>query len=746
MSDLRELGDISLPFALDEKKNYIYIKDAYRNMDYYCPCCGKKVNTIAIDEDKEYQMPPHYRHYPHQSCSGESLAHWVYKMWLFDTDSRFYVYTGSQKTEYIVKSIDIEKTYKTDYGDYRPDITITTTCDKTFLFELNFSNPKRSDDYFCKWSQLNYDVIEVEVKKLLKESLNNKIPTFRLIYSDGICFDDKYNKRDVFANAANKLSVRKLEIKRQDMLNYKTVWEKLDWFFDSIKMFKAMKATMDDVLNSFGNVPYEEMELCFDIVKRITCINDNDAFRNVINDTFNAYVKNLIDETNKAIKEFGTVEFSSGTYSGKVLKISMLPSFGILNNSFHKVVKYYDWRKYHYPYSYYILIKNGIDDFFNVLPEHINNIKFINSKFNWVDYPYLYLYKEKTKNCIMKFSNDYELISNDDIHTIITSLQSMHDAFIISHLNTEKRKKIINMLDNISYKYAKVYDNLSYYTWNKGIRLLCRSKYSTSPTDIWELDFTDSKLIFKYNNRDIDNMPIGDFIDLNVIDVFIDSCFKKHILCKLEERKKEDTKIVDFEEKLAKVEDVLSKSYNIQINHYITEINILNIEFWCTFDSRRITIHKTSFENINFNLSSKEILIIIENLIKNNEINGEKMICENLLLALNDIKKCSNKNWKFDYKIKKYNNVILTIVNNNDFYNEKEVYIENNNCIYDDISYEFKDKLLDNITYILKQKICSDIMDKMLNNILYKHNSYYNNSRLFRVTEDKIYADKTDAI
>ena len=388
MSDLRELGDISLPFALDKKKNYIYIKDADRGTNYYCPCCNKEVNTIAIDEGVDYKMPPHYRHHPNQSCTGESLAHWVYKIWLFDKDSQFNVYNGTDKINYTVETIDIEKTYPTDYGDYRPDISIVTTCGKIFFFELNFSNPKRGDDYFCKWSQLNNDVIEVDVKKLLKESFNNKVPTFRLIYADGLCFDDKYNRRDAFANASNILSTRKFEIKRQDMLNYKTVWEKLDWFFNSIKLYKAMKSTIDDVLESFSNIPFEEMELCFNIVKNISCIDNNDDFRNIINDEFHHNINQYIEDVKSNNKHISTFQCKIEIRKGCDIKIiGVQKKCEFIDFLKPMYMEFYKNKKWYMGYDYYLLLTKDINQVLTNINNHHFTINAINDYFTWNKYP-----------------------------------------------------------------------------------------------------------------------------------------------------------------------------------------------------------------------------------------------------------------------------------------------------------------------------------------------------------------------
>ena len=510
MSVIKELGDISLPFALDEKKNYIYIKDAYRDRDYYCPCCGKKVNTIAIDEDKEYLMPPHYRHYPHQSCSGESLAHWVYKMWLFDKDSQFYVYNGSGKTLYTVKTIDIEKTFVTDYGDYRPDITITTTCDKVFFFELNFTNPKRGDDYFCKWSQLNNDVIEVDVKKLLKESLNDKIPTFRLVYSDGMCFDDKYNRRDAFAGASNILTLRKLEIKRQDILNCKTIWEKLDWFFDSLKLYKAMKSTMDDVLKSFSEVPYKEMELCFDIVKKITCINNNDAFRNIINANFDKNIDELLLKYNNLYRN--QVIFTiKRNYCYKTvwnIECKTIDSVGIINVSKHMSTSQLTWRKHYFPYSFYIECENIILKYNNILIKHFLIVNEINCNISKLlsteDYEYI-----KTQNICYNFTQN--LLDNDEY---IEQYEVKILSYIREKIYRSNKQKVDDAVNNYNLNNKEIKCE---YVINKNEEI-----------QITSITFTFYSI--KYNNilckkiklcsQTIENNDIDDFINSTTNDKY----------------------------------------------------------------------------------------------------------------------------------------------------------------------------------------------------------------------------------
>ena len=135
--------------ALDKEDNYIHIRDAKENVEYFCPCCRNSVKPRAFKTEIEYQVQPHFYHVC-GSCDEESRVHWIYKNWLFKEGSKFYV----DKKLYTVGSVDIEKSYNTNFGKYRPDITVNTKCGKVIFFEINFTSAKKEDDYFAKWDEL----------------------------------------------------------------------------------------------------------------------------------------------------------------------------------------------------------------------------------------------------------------------------------------------------------------------------------------------------------------------------------------------------------------------------------------------------------------------------------------------------------------------------------------------------------------------------------------------------------------
>lgn len=274
--------------ALDKEDNYIHIRDAKENVEYFCPCCRNSVKPRAFKTEKEYQVQPHFYHVC-GSCDEESRVHWIYKNWLFKEGSRFYV----GKNLYTVKSVDIEKSYDTSFGKYRPDITVNTKCGNIIFFEINFTSAKKENDYFAKWDELNVDVIEVNIKKLMNEDYNCKIPTFDLVYSNGECFKQSYLKRDEYSTISNI----KREWKRQEKIDYKIMWERLDWFWLKVQDFKHSKCGVLDVLERFKQINIKDKEVCFDLIKKQSCIKEhNQLFRNIINDEINALNKKSTHE------------------------------------------------------------------------------------------------------------------------------------------------------------------------------------------------------------------------------------------------------------------------------------------------------------------------------------------------------------------------------------------------------------------------------------------------------------------
>ncbi|WP_308698688.1 hypothetical protein [uncultured Thomasclavelia sp.] len=241
----------------DEFANLIHVKKADKNKDYICPCCGGTVKPRALDSNKEQS------HYYHKTgkCTKESQLHFFCKNWLFETGSKFYI----DNYLFEVDFIEIEKTWHTKFGDYKPDITVHTTSGKIIYFEMFFTNRKTGDDYFCKWDYLGNDVVEVNIKEYMCKTDKNTIPSFTYLYHNGVCYSKPYVKRDLYANTIARI---KHELTRQKVLNYKARIEQLDWFWQKIRDNKSKEA----ILNVISSMEYEDMVSCYEIIKRKQCV------------------------------------------------------------------------------------------------------------------------------------------------------------------------------------------------------------------------------------------------------------------------------------------------------------------------------------------------------------------------------------------------------------------------------------------------------------------------------------------
>ena len=266
--------------SLDEYANYIHIADVKENTNYYCPCCKGLIKPRAYKKDIDYQVQPHFYHET-GGCSDETYIHYICKNWLFEKGCKFIV----NSVEYKVDYIEIEKTLHTSFGDYRPDIIVATIIGKVFYFEIKVTN-KKTDLYAPKWDELGNDVVEVDTRYFINQKYKNDIPEFNLIYSDGECFLKSYSRTDYEETIAR----RKLEWKRQDKLNYKIQWERLDWFWQSLINYKEKNEHMSDVISSFEKLNFEDMDFVISIVKKMKC---QDLYQNLIPVINNAFYKQI---------------------------------------------------------------------------------------------------------------------------------------------------------------------------------------------------------------------------------------------------------------------------------------------------------------------------------------------------------------------------------------------------------------------------------------------------------------------
>lgn len=242
----------------DKFANLIHVKKAKQDTEYYCPCCGGIVKPRALESTKEQS---HYYHITGK-CTKENQLHFFCKNWLFEKGSKFYIDNNLFKVDFV----DIEATWDTFFGKYKPDITVYTSSGETIYFEIFFSNRKTGDDYFCKWNALGNAVVEVNVKEYMCKTDKSIIPEFTYLYHDGICYSKTYVKKDLYATTIAKI---KNELTRQKVLNYKVRIEKLDWFWQKI----IKNSSKEDILKCIDSMPYEDMVSCYEIIKRKQCVS-----------------------------------------------------------------------------------------------------------------------------------------------------------------------------------------------------------------------------------------------------------------------------------------------------------------------------------------------------------------------------------------------------------------------------------------------------------------------------------------
>lgn len=272
--------------SLDEPANFVHIADVRENTNYYCPCCKGLIKPRAYKKNINYQVQPHFYHET-GGCSDETYIHYICKNWLFEKGCKFIV----NDTTYEVDNIQVEKTLHTSFGDYRPDIIVTTTVGKVFYFEIKVSS-KKTDLYAPKWDELGNDVVEVDTRYFINQKYKNDIPVFNLIYSDGICFIKSYSRNDY----EDTIAKRKLEWKRQDKLNYKIQWERLDWFWIEMQKYINGESTDEDVLLSFDKLDYSDKLWCYYSTKKKSCVELKELFKNNINQHFFNLLDSLKDE------------------------------------------------------------------------------------------------------------------------------------------------------------------------------------------------------------------------------------------------------------------------------------------------------------------------------------------------------------------------------------------------------------------------------------------------------------------
>lgn len=280
--------------AQNENDEYIHIKDANENENYFCPCCHQSVKVRARASKK---VQPHFYHTAESPCSNsESLIHWTYKNWLFTEGSKFKI--PELNKVYTVKKIEIEKVHNTKFGDYCPDITVYDTDENRFFFEINYSNKKKYAHYADRWCELDTPIVEINVKELINTTFDNDIPEFELLFMNGKYYGrlEKNNNTDAYFEL-QKRKQNVIDLKEHDLAYV----NKLDMVWKYTQKFTKHEINQHDffTLSSFKELSFEDQYFFAMIAKRIKCI---DLEKSLANYVAQIYMNNVKEEITNCLQ------------------------------------------------------------------------------------------------------------------------------------------------------------------------------------------------------------------------------------------------------------------------------------------------------------------------------------------------------------------------------------------------------------------------------------------------------------
>ena len=295
------ISDVALWFARNSKDEIVTINEIkhYHEDKYTCPLCNSEVIPKAIRDDAK--VTEHFAHIDKSKCTPESMIHWWYKNKFLQSGDKFIV-TTDKIHEYICKDILIEENHHTEYGDYKPDVTVITESGDTIYFEYAFTNQKKIKDYLNQWLELGNIVVEVNLKTLLQANYGKDIYKFNALFYKGKCFNT--NNRDLYYKTIGEYKEQVYSGKTLDDDKKKEI-EKLDWFWDSVQDYKLNKLNDEELYLCFDEANNINSNLVIDILSKSKCT-----------DILNKCLRYCKEKQNSIFTNF--VETINNTYNGKI--------------------------------------------------------------------------------------------------------------------------------------------------------------------------------------------------------------------------------------------------------------------------------------------------------------------------------------------------------------------------------------------------------------------------------------------
>ena len=256
--------DTNLWYGKDINNNIITIDkvdEDNRNDDYFCPICMNKIIPRLGN-----RVTHHFAHIDASKCTNESFIHfWVKNKMLIVGDNFTIRLTENNKINFKCKEIIIEQEYDTEYGKYRPDITVITEDNKTIYFEIAYTNAKRVKEYYDKWESLNNIVVEISTKELIN---GNRLKEFKCIYNDHNLYNVKLGEgmdTSSFKMYRNNIfDTCKLEEAKKRL-------ETIEWFWCECVKRKMNKISDEDFFDVIDCLNIEDRMYVIDKVLKSSC-------------------------------------------------------------------------------------------------------------------------------------------------------------------------------------------------------------------------------------------------------------------------------------------------------------------------------------------------------------------------------------------------------------------------------------------------------------------------------------------
>lgn len=406
--------NVKLWFAKDENEHIVTIDEVNeenKNNTYLCPVCGSYLKPKAV---KSKQVTSHFAHVDASKCNSESQIHFWFKHKFIERGDKFTI-AADKVREYVCKDILVEKSYETEYGTYKPDVTITTECGNTIYFEMAFSNKKNVKDYFDIWLELKNIVVEVDIRQLM---FKDEFSSFKVLYYEDKCFNIKGS--DTYYNTIGKYKEGKLKGNVDEYMKNRI--RKLDWLWDDIFRYKKGEINIDDLSSLMDSIDKEDRGIMEKIFKKPSCTNVMyDYMENKLN-------KKYIEFHQHTTKKYGE-EYTK--YLHKNLEYVRVPFVGswyeskiIIDDLTNESASVFDFARYDYTEQ----ILKEID---SLIPKN-KNIEIYNLNVNKLQ------------------SN---LFQNHIYHNIVEDLTTKDNYDIIVKVNKYRRNIIDKFMINFELRY-----------------------------------------------------------------------------------------------------------------------------------------------------------------------------------------------------------------------------------------------------------------------------------------------------